>query len=290
MVRHTSGKKFFIHAPAVKGIRSKSTGDYVSRRLARINRPFAGAEAWQHNVFYFWWEFLKRHEGYKDCCDRGGAGRYKKLYADWGNIHAYETKDFWHWWSDKISDDDTRGEFLFAEPDARQIRISDKLAHSERSDTLLLAVPLEVRTAYLVSMFRRLLKDHSQEVAAARRISRARYQVTAKVALASLYQTLKVWDLWQEHKHSKLKKYELCEMAGVFVNTVVGSERADDGSILKGETVEELKRLGLPYANIERTVRRRQTQAFDRHLRAAQDYIDNAVTTFPKRTVETVEL
>lgn len=133
-------------------------------------------------------------------------------------------------------------------------------------------------------MFRKLLKDHKQEVAAARRISRARYQVTSKVALSSLYQTLKVWDLWQEHKHSKLKKYELCVMAGVHVNTVVNSERADDGSILKGETVEELKRLGEPYADVERTVRRRQTQAFDRYLRAAKDYIENAVVSFPKRS------
>ena len=281
MARHTTGKKFFIHAPAVKGIRSRTTGNFVSKRLIRINRPFHGAEAWQHNVFYFWWEFLKRHEGYKDCCDRGGAGRYKKLYADWGNIHAYE--NFWTWWSEKISDDDTRGEFLFAEPDARQIRISDK-PHSEKSDTLLLAVPIEVRAAYLVRMFRKVLKDHKQEVSAARRISRARYQVTAKVALASLYQTLKVWDLWQEHKHSKLKKYELCEMAGVSVNTVVNSYKEDDGSISKGETVEELKRLGLSYANIERTVRRRQTQAFDRYLRAADDYIENAVVSFPKRS------
>ncbi len=152
MARHTTGKKFFIHAPAVKGIRSRTTGEFVSKRLIRINRPFHGAEAWQHNVFYFWWEFLKRHEGYKDCCDRGGAGRYKKLYADWGNIHAYE--NFWTWWSEKINEDETRGEFLFAESDARQIRISDKLAHSERSDTLLLAVPIEVRAAYLVRMFR----------------------------------------------------------------------------------------------------------------------------------------
>lgn len=285
MARHTTGKKFFIHAPAVKGIRSRTTGEFVSKRLIRITQNtelFPGAEAWRYNVFYFWWEFLRRHEGYKDCCERDGAGRYKRLYADWGSIHAYE--NFWTWWSEKINADETRGEFLFAEPDARQIRISDRLTHSEKSDTLLMAVPIEVRAAYLVRMFRKLLKDHKQEVAAARRISRARYQVTSKVALSSLYQTLKVWDLWQEHKHSKLKKYELCVMAGVHVNTVVNSERADDGSILKGETVEELKRLGEPYADVERTVRRRQTQAFDRYLRAAEDYIENAVVSFPKRS------
>ena len=267
MARHTTGKKFFIHAPAVKGIRSRTTGEFVSKRLIRINRPFHGAEAWQHNVFYFWWEFLKRHEGYKDCCDRGGAGRYKKLYADWGNIHAYE--NFWKWWSEKINENDTRGEFLFAEPDARQIRISDKLAHSERSDTLLLAVPIEVRAAYLVRMFRNLLKAHKQEVSAARRISRARYPVTAKVALASLYQTMRVWDLWQEHKHSKPKlwKYELCDMAGVSVST----------EETLGKSVDKDK--------IERIFRRRKTQAFDRYLRAADDYIENAVVSFPKRMV-----
>jgi hypothetical protein len=284
MARHTSGKRFYIHAPAVKGIRSRTTGDFVSTRLIRINRPFAGAEAWQHNVFYFWWEFLKRHEGYKDCCDRGGAGRYKKLYADWGNIHAHETQNFWHWWSEKISDEETRGEFLFAEPDARQIRITDKLTHSEKSDTLLLAIPIEVRTAYLVTMLRRLLKDQNTAVAAARRISRARYKVAANVALASLYQTLRVYDVWQEHKHSKLKKYELCVMAGVSVNRVVNSLKEEDGTISKGETVEGLKRLGLPYADVERTVRRRQTQAFERHLMAAQDYIEHAITSFPMRS------
>ena len=35
---------------------------------------------------------------------------------------------------------------------------------------------------------------------------------------------------------------------------------------------------------IERIFRRRKTQAFDRYLRAADDYIENAVVSFPKRS------
>ena len=73
-------------------------------------------------------------------------------------------------------------------------------------------------------------------------------------------------------------------MAGVSVNRVVNSLKEEDGTISKGETVEGLKRLGLPYADVERTVRRRQTQAFERHLMAAQDYIEHAITSFPMRS------
>ena len=273
--RHRTGKRFFIYAPAVKGIRSKATGEYVSARLRRIGDAFSGAEAWQNNVFYFWWEFLKRHEGYRDCCERNGAGKYKKLYADWGNIHAYETKDFWKWWSEKVSSTETRGEYLFAEPDARELQIADKLKKSEKVDTLLVAVPAEVRTAYLVAMFRRLLRDHKEQVAAARRISRARYPVGANVRLATLYQTLRVYDVWQENKNTKLKKYELADLAGVYVNHVVN-----------GETEASLRRAGFSeVADVVNTVRRRKTQSFNRHLEAAEDYIENSVKgSFPVRS------
>jgi hypothetical protein len=81
------------HAPPFWGRRSKETGEYLSKRLARIEPPFIGAEPWQHTIYYFWGEFLLRHEGYKDCCVRGGVGRYKKLYAHIGDVHANGVSD-----------------------------------------------------------------------------------------------------------------------------------------------------------------------------------------------------
>ena len=141
--RYRVGPKFFIHAPPFKGMRSKETGEYLSKRLARIQPPFNDAKPWQCSVYYYWWEFLKRHEGYKDCCARNGAGRYKKLYADFGDIHAFETKDFWAWWSEKLEVTHKRGEYLFAEPVARHLKVIDSSLNDLNSDTLVIQVPLE---------------------------------------------------------------------------------------------------------------------------------------------------
>ena len=207
---------------------------------------------------------MRRHDGFKDCCARGGKGRYKNLYADFGNVHAYTTEDFWAWWTEKISDGETRGEYLFAEPKARPIQAVDKVLNTQLSDTLVVEIPLEVRTAYLVRAFRRLLEEHKNAVTAARRVSRARYPIAATVRLVSLHQALQVWDVWNEHKHRK-NKYELAELAGIYVNRVVN-----------GETVESLKRADLPYGDVQQEVRRRQIMAFNRYLAAAEDYIENA--------------
>lgn len=261
--RYRVGPKLFVHAPPFLGRRSKETGKYLSKRLARIQPPFIGAKPWQHSVYYFWWEFLRRHEGYKDCCARGGAGRYKKLYADFGDVHAYETKDFWKWWAEKLANGWKRGEYLFAEPAARRMLVQDRVLNTQTNDTLQVTIPLEVRTPQLVKNLRKLLEEHKTQVTAARNKSRALYPVAASVRLSSLHQTLAVWDTWNEHKHRR-KKYEQAELAGIYVNRVVN-----------GETVESLQRADLPYNDVQQEVRRRQTQAFNRYLAAATEYIEN---------------
>ena len=136
--RYKVGKKFFIYAPPFKGRRSKTTGEFISRRLQRITPPFRDAEAWQCSVYYFWWEFLRRHEGYQDCCIRGGKGQCKKLYADFGNIHEHD--DFWKWWAQKVDDefysDLSRGERLFSEPEAGKIELAERSLNNDNDDVV----------------------------------------------------------------------------------------------------------------------------------------------------------
>ena len=60
------------------------------------------------SIYYLWWEFLRRHDGYKRTCENGGKGEYEKLYANFGNVHGGAFKD---WWTK-----DDRGAHLFAEP------------------------------------------------------------------------------------------------------------------------------------------------------------------------------
>ena len=278
--RYLVGRKFFIHAPPFKGRRSKETGKFLSKRLARIQMPFTGAEPWQHSIYYFWWEFLRRHDGYKACCERGGKGEYAKLYADFGNIHAHD--DFWKWWSEKVDSElwakATRGEILFAEPPARHITPIDRMLNTQTTDTMTVTIPLEVRTPQLVKQLRRLLAENKKQVMAARGVSRALYPVHNAVRLNSLYLTLCAWDVWVENK-DKMPKYEMCDLVGgINYNPKV-----------EGDSLAMLKRQGIGeeddwYREVRTEVNRRKAQAFTRYQKAAEDYIASAGRgEFPKR-------
>ena len=85
-------KRFFVHAPAFYGRRDVETGKFTSKRLNLIQNPFDDeTKPWRRNIYYFWWEFLRRHSGYQKCCDLGGSGQFRELYDDWGNVHAMKT-------------------------------------------------------------------------------------------------------------------------------------------------------------------------------------------------------
>lgn len=57
--------------------------------------PFPKAKPWQCSVYYFWWRFLKEHEGYRECCENGGEGPHAETYRDFGDIRG---NDFRSWW------------------------------------------------------------------------------------------------------------------------------------------------------------------------------------------------
>ncbi|MDO6456286.1 hypothetical protein Q4494_04285 [Celeribacter halophilus] len=178
-------------------------------------------------------------------------------------MHTYDTTDFWSWWTETLDNGWKRGEFLFAEPAARRMTVQGKVLNTQTDDTLIVTIPLEVRTPQLIKNLRKVLEDNKEKVSNARNKSRALYPVASSVRLSTLHQTLQVWDTWNEHKHRK-KKYEQAALAGIYVNNVVN-----------GETVESLKRADLPYGDVQQEVRRRQIMAFNRYLTAANDYIEN---------------
>lgn len=279
--RYKVGKKLFIHAPPFRGQIDKKTGKYVSKRLARRMEPYAGAEPWKESIYYYWWEFLRRHEEYKKCCEKGGKGKFAKLYADFGNIH--EQDDFWKWWTQKVEVEGVvigRGEYLFAEPPARPIAILedwvDSTQTSQRDHSLTINIPLEVRSGLLVKMFRQILDERKAERDHAKSISRALYPAASHPPrLPALHYALSAWDVWVKHKDAKpkIKKYEMCVMANIPINHIVN-----------GETIARLKQRNLPYIDLEKAIRRRQNQAFEKYRRAAEDYIAVAAGgRFPER-------
>ncbi|MCL7408177.1 hypothetical protein [Marivivens donghaensis] len=264
-------RRLFIYKRSFKGNRLRATGNFVARDLREAaatpiwsnkdEHPEKRApHPWEYSVYYWWWEFLRRHEGYKKCCENGGKGRYASLYKDWGDIHS---SPYWEWWSKKVVDEhgDTwmRGEYLFAEP-LRSIRVVGENWVDSNQDpySITINVPLEVGTRDLVAMFRRVLNQHSDKRNAARSVSNALYPVATKVPLRALYWALRAWDVQQETKNQKpkVKNHQKPALMGISLWNL-----DDEGD------------------------RQRARMEFKRYFLAAEDYIACAADegTFPKR-------
>jgi len=267
--RYNVGGRFFIHAPAHKGIRSKKTGDFVSQRLARIQPPYGLAKPWECNLYYFWWEFMKRNPEveyyFNQRNGRGLRGRLKTIWNDWGNIFDYETDEFWNWWRQKVSTGETRGEFLFAEPLVREMKLVKSSTKSK--DTLIIQVPMEVRDKHLMRMFRKLLDENASQIDKVRSQSQARYKIHNPVRLPSLYHALKVLDAKKANPDAKL--YELPDIAKIPQNILI-----------EGLTIEQYVKEGVDVAPYKKELRRRKTALAKRYLSAATNYSNNAISGY----------
>jgi hypothetical protein len=236
---------FFFSAPPLKGSRPSK------KKLP--NPPFKDAKPWQRSVFYYWWEYLRRHEGYRKCCENGGKGQYSKLYRDFGDIHAVE---FWTWWKE-------RGQYLFSEPVPLYVdRISVEDAGKLSENQILVSVPLTQSMAVTTRQLKRLLLPLLKKQRIEKKKSRAMYPVASKPILSALHQHLRIYDL---HKaNPKLPYHKIADLAGIIVETGYTKSPSDDSSA-------DLKHL--------------KTMAIGRHINIAKAYIENvALGKFPYRT------
>lgn len=263
--------EFFIYAPPLRGRRRKNGGLMSKRRLP--NPPFRGAEPWQCSVYYYWWEYLRRHEGYRATCMNAGIGEHAALYQDFGDVHAND--DFWAWWREH-----TR---LFSEPPTRGIQ-ECMLNTPFANDQLILSVPLEVRSVNLVRMFRRILKENTDRVKIARSASRAKYPVAIKPNLAALHTSLTIWDLKKENPNLKL--YEIFDLAAAKTSiavdervTISGDDDDKPFIITLARAERDAKKSGIEdvlLREVRKVVRRRKAQTVNRHINTACAYIENA--------------
>jgi len=214
----------------------------------RVVPPFSKAEPWQCSVYYYWWEYLRRHTGYRETCEQGGKGAYAALFADFGDVHA---TDFWTWWR--------AHNHIFAEPPISQVRDAE-LGETADERTLVLSVPLDTKLSLTVGQFKRLVRPLLLEPTQARTQSRALYPVATKPILPALHEHLMVWDARQADK--QCKDWELADRVGLRINHIVD-----------GETIATRKSVKLPYDDIERVLVRRKQLAVQRHLRIAEQYI-----------------
>lgn len=164
------------------------------------------AEPFKNSVYYLWWEFLRRNEDYRRCCESGGKGKLSKLYADFGDIYA---TDFKTWWQTN-----DRGKELFAEArglDFMLIRSADQLTLTE--GVLTVQVPLYLPKEHLRKRFRKLLDEHHEGRRGIRTNleSTARYPIIGHVDVHALQKYLRAWDIREQNPNFKL--WEIAQVA-----------------------------------------------------------------------------
>ena len=153
--------------------------------------------------------------------------------------------------------------------------------NEQGDEDLLVRIPLEVRTGELTRSLRRLLQQHKERCRLARRKSRARYPVSATVPLYTLRKTLEVYDLFQLHENDinsrKIKKYELCDMAGLNYDN-----KFDGMTVLKWE--QEFGSNSREAKDARKAITTRRNTTVNRYLNAANDYLENVgLGKFPLR-------
>jgi len=113
---------------------------------------------WQRSVYYWWFEYLKRNEGYRDTCKMHGVGNYAELYTLFGDVHA---NDFKAWWTES-----GRGVKLFAEPVASYelIELQQPISVSSvvNPDLVYLQVPLNLPKRYLKKRFDEIISKYHE--------------------------------------------------------------------------------------------------------------------------------
>jgi hypothetical protein len=223
--------------------------------------PFDGAEGWKCSVYYYWWEYLRRHEGYRVTCERVGKGpSCAELYKSFGNVHD---GDFHQWWWSHLH------LFTFVS-DAQRFGESSKFYKEyegvflhvgySRSKTEMIA---NARTE-LMKLPQRLLNEELKKS--------IRFTPAARPVLKSLHQHLLAWDA--RLQNPELGDAELCDFAGLDVKLPYDLE-----------AISQIKEEGSGWKYMEKANRRAKTLTVQRHLRIARQYIDNvALGKFPLRS------
>jgi hypothetical protein len=221
--------------------------------------PYDGAEGWKCSVYYFWWEYLRRHDGYRETCLNGGVGEYAELYGSFGDVHATGFNDWW-WLHFEL--------FTFSS-EAQTLQMSRRWYIE--CEGIFLHVGYARSKSEMISGARDEINKLSQKEINERIQRDIRFKPAARPVLKSLYQHLLVWDAKQQHP--ELGDPELCDISGLEVNLPFDSK-----------DIEEMKANGSAWRDLEKANRRAKSLAVQRHLRIARQYIDNVVHgQFPQR-------
>lgn len=177
----------------------------------------------EQSPYYWWWYALTRNTDYLAYCqsrtvllteqtterERKSSGLPKtreELYADWGDVHFNGDRflAFCKWWRQKVSPEEEKGAYLFAEPlrDIWTTVVStEKLAAHVLADDrqILIALPIHQQRRHAQKSLNRIVSkcipEQKGRNASDPRNSKARYHLSTAAQVKSLKLAFDIYDM-----------------------------------------------------------------------------------------------
>ena len=190
----------------------------------------------EKSPYFFWWLALTLNTDYLEICNSPSSKRFKtndriqQVYEDFGDVR-YEGdkfKAFTQWWRSKVSDTETRGEYLFSEPLTVNavMLVEDKeiaIQAVEDKSSLLIRIPKALNRKQIdMSIERIFTKEMTFERGRQTRNpnrSNARYKLSKTINVETYKMAFDVYEILLNKAHSnvKLSNYAVAKRVGLAV-------------------------------------------------------------------------
>ena len=175
--------RHFLNPYPVKNPKKSTRNDQVSFEIKEKLPNY------KKNVYYFWWEFLRLNEEYKQYCLGKGDGTYDALFHDFGDV--YDTDDFWDWWK--------RHSDLFCENNGGAVKEISEVLNDNDDSAAYVRIPLHLSAAYIEKRVKDIVAKKQKEFKKRKVVSTAKYEVYTSPTLKKLYYCLRCYQLRQKH-------------------------------------------------------------------------------------------
>jgi hypothetical protein len=222
--------------------------------------PIDGEKDPEDSPYYWWWQYLRRHEGYVAYCQHPGGGEYSDLYADWGDIRDDDFGEWFYWHGDKI----------FREPSVPdrliEVRSVAELDGLDWQSVMVVVNPIQIGSKLLSKrdikrQFSLMVDARFAERKPGRPVykSAAKYRIVGYPKLKALKEMLHVYDLRKAEPDLTLWE--------------IGERLYREGKISIGRAAVTDPAKPASFGIDARNV---MTATISRHLRTASTYIQNS--------------
>ncbi len=190
-------------------------------------------------IYEYWFEYLKRSEGYKECCEAGGVGEYWALHEDFGNVHAVT---FDQWWPEH--------KHLFLEkvtrPPMDRITNIDQLSQRDFDDpdTLIINVNIYEESSVLTDALRKLLKQVASFKHREKDDSTSQYFIATNTKPDTLKIALEVYDKVESERAKGSSVSTAYTEAGKTISSISEKHCSASGKVVHPEDlIAEVKEI-----------------------------------------------